>query len=67
MKQYVGRLTDVIHVLLYDRVVVVNAVGQQVFVRSEVTVHQAHRTAVNIEPYTDSAFISLEQQHSPIK
>lgn len=59
MKQYAGRLSNVINMLFYDRVVVIDAIRQQMIVRSQVTVHEAHRTTVDVEPDTDCSFVAL--------
>lgn len=62
MIQYVGSLADMVHMIVYYGVVVSDAIMHQMLVGSQVRVHQANRTPVYVESYTDSPFITLKQE-----
>lgn len=62
MIQNVGGLADMVLVLFYNGVVVIDAVCQQMLVGRQVTINKANRTPVYVEPYTNSAFVALEQK-----
>lgn len=59
MIQDVSGFYDVVIMLFYNSVVVVDPVGEKVLVRSQVAVHQAHGAPVYVEPYAHSAFVAL--------